>query len=167
MECWAGSLWDYSETTPGKGIKDLLKFSFAKHLIFSLLKGRPVVVYTQPANEERARGLVTACSLFVLTRRAGAIVPWRTTPLKMSDLAHIKLAGMSKTAFIPKSVERYISVLDYDAGTLLCPPYEQGSFIDKILGLKHRWPVSVSPPLTTPTHNNTQHDTQKPPPSPH
>lgn len=50
---------------------------------------------------------VIACSLFVSGhwRKKPAVVPWQTKPLRMSDLAHIKLIGLSKQAPIPRAVE--------------------------------------------------------------
>jgi hypothetical protein len=52
--------------------------------------------------------LVSACSLFVPGSGRGAnalIAPWRTKPIHMSDLAYLKLIGLSKRVTIPKAVE--------------------------------------------------------------
>jgi len=45
--------------------KVVAKYAFVKHLVFSLLKGRPVVIYGQPSREREIRDTVHALSLFV------------------------------------------------------------------------------------------------------
>ncbi|KAL6073495.1 Guanine nucleotide exchange protein smcr8 [Balamuthia mandrillaris] len=149
MQNFANVLWDTSKMHAGKGIMQLAHFSFVKHLVFSLLKGRPVVITATPSKEKVVRELVQACALFVpghWQQEASPIVHWREQPLRMSDLAQMKVIGLAKpvtalkqTSNIPKSVERYVSILDVESGVLRCPPY-RGKFIDKILGLSRQWP---------------------------
>lgn len=46
LESFSSILWGYSVANAGKGLYELKsRFSFFKHIVFSLLKGRTVVVY--------------------------------------------------------------------------------------------------------------------------
>jgi len=136
-------LWDCSVINAGIGLTKLLRYNFAKHLVFSLLKGRPVIIFGTPQNENAVKELVTTCTLFIPGSGRGVkdlVSYWRTKPIHMSDLAYLKLVGLSKRVTIPKAVERYVTVLDYENGQLRCPPYNKGHLIDKILGLRLHWP---------------------------
>lgn len=59
--------------------------------------------------------IVTACSLFVPGhwRKKPSIIPWQTKALKMSDLASIKLIGLSKQYPITRAVEVYFGKKKY------------------------------------------------------
>jgi len=137
------------------------KYSWARNLIFSLLKGRPVVIWAYPANEGAVRTTIATLAIFVAglastasrppspvlggpgRSHAGShsVLPWRVRGLKMSDLASLKLTGLSKQFPIPKAVDKYITVFDFENETLKSPPYSPyGRFIDDILSLKKLWP---------------------------
>lgn len=143
LETFASTLWDCSTVNAGMGVTKLMRYNFVRHLVYSLLKGRPVIVYGTPQNENLVRELVSACSLFVPGSGRGAnalIASWRTKPIHMSDLAYLKLIGLSKRVTIPKAVERYVSIFDYENAQLRCPPYTKGTLVEKILGLRTHWP---------------------------
>jgi len=50
-------LWDCSVINAGIGLTKLLRYNFAKHLVFSLLKGRPVIIFGTPQNENAVKVL--------------------------------------------------------------------------------------------------------------
>lgn len=129
LESFASILWGYSKSNAGRGILELRnRYSFVKHIIFSLLKGRPVVIYAQPSNERYiyiyiyslnflitykynynslVKKLIVALSLFVPGhwRKSPAVVPWSSKPIRMADLACLKLVGLSKQKPISSAVE--------------------------------------------------------------
>jgi len=147
LESFSSILWGFSRNNlnmSGRGINDIkFRFTFTKHLLFSLLKGRPVVVYALPTSESVVRKIVTACSLFVPGHwfKHSSTVAWQTKPLKMSDLACSKLIGLSKQQMIPKAVEKYVSIFDYESETLTAPPYSpEAKFIEDLLNPKKQWP---------------------------
>jgi hypothetical protein len=37
--------------------------------------------------------------------------------------------------------QRYVSTFDYEGGQVRCPPYNKGTLVEKILGLRTHWPV--------------------------
>jgi len=146
IESFGEILWNYSRFNTGKGILDYVrnKYSFAKHLIFSLLKGRPVVVIGKPNSDSdnpTVRATVQALSIFVCG--SYECVEWLSAldkPLGMAIFANIKLLGLSKDIIIPKPVEKYVSVLDIENEKLHAPTYDKGRFIEHILDTKKQWP---------------------------
>lgn len=53
MESFSAILWDLSRFNAGRGILNLrTKYHFAHHLIYTLLKGRPLIIYAAPNNEK-------------------------------------------------------------------------------------------------------------------
>jgi hypothetical protein len=104
----------------GCGILEIKsKYSFSKHVIFSLLKGRTIIIHAQPSNEgyfekncrvhkQRAvRKMILALSLFVPGhwRKHPAVISWQTRTPRMTDLSHSKLIGLSKQITIPAAIE--------------------------------------------------------------
>jgi len=59
--------------------------------------------------------------------------------IKMSDIANAKLIGFSKNRPIPKPLEKYVSIFDFEAETLRAPVYS-GHIIEEILTTKKQWP---------------------------
>jgi hypothetical protein len=55
LETFASTLWDCSTVNAGMGVSKLMRYSFVRHLVFSLLKGRPVIIYGTPQNENVVR----------------------------------------------------------------------------------------------------------------
>jgi len=143
MESFVSFLWGYSSNNHGKGIMEFRnRYSFAKHVVYSLLKGRTVIIYAQPQNEMAARKLVTALSIFVPGHwhKRPQIIPWQNTrPIKMADLAYNKLVGLSKQHSIPKSVERYVTILDYEMDNVWSVIYS-GQFVEELFNYKKQWP---------------------------
>ena len=81
------------------------------------------------------RALVVALAVFVPGHSARTqVVPWRTSALHLADLARIRLVGCCKRQHLPRVVEAYASVVDFEAETLRSPPYAHGVFVDRILG---------------------------------
>lgn len=119
----------------------LRRFSFSKHALFSLLKGRPLVVW---GSSQDAVALVCDAYRLVAVHCIGSegCNSWLDRPLRMSDLSQLVLIGMSKTIKIPSNVSRYVSVLDLDAPSLDAPPYSQGRLLDGICDPSRRWPNS-------------------------
>jgi len=116
----------------------LLKFirqnnSWTPHLIFSLLKGRTVIIkgYIQDVVS-----LVQALGIFVvscLTSDTPNIAQWYEEPLSFAVLSTLKLIGISKEKTIPLVLQKYTTILDLDKKTLLSPAYKDGYYIHEML----------------------------------
>jgi hypothetical protein len=84
-----------------------------------------VVVLAHPDSEMQVRQMITILRLFVpghSTREQ--VIPWREAhPLKLVDLARIKLIGLSKKIphGIPKTVQATVTVLDFNKELLISP----------------------------------------------
>eukprot|EP00911_Craspedida_sp_UC1_P000562 UC1_evm1s431 len=111
-------------------------------MVASLLHGRPLIVLAEPEHESAVRALVATLWLFVPGQSAHQeIVPWRETTLSLRDLAHLKLAGLSKSCAhggIPTSVSRHVSVLDFEREVLRAPAY-QGVFLRALVDPCRHW----------------------------
>eukprot|EP01119_Soliformovum_irregulare_P012620 TRINITY_DN3289_c0_g1_i3.p1 TRINITY_DN3289_c0_g1~~TRINITY_DN3289_c0_g1_i3.p1 ORF type:complete len:524 (+),score=82.46 TRINITY_DN3289_c0_g1_i3:901-2472(+) len=140
LQSFAAQLWGsyHSPSTSSCILEFKMKYSFAKHLIYSLLKGRTVVIHASPVHESVVRRLVASLSIFIVGMR-GTWEPWRTTPVKLSELAHLRLIGLSKSKPLNVVVERYSTIFDYEAETLVGPGYH-GLFIEDILTTRKQWP---------------------------
>ncbi|XP_048577864.1 guanine nucleotide exchange protein smcr8a [Nematostella vectensis] len=124
-------------------------FIFGIHLAFALMSGRPVVIMADSSNEREVRLLVSALWMFVPQKTSAngwVVFPWRRKPLHVTDLASLKLAGLCKSRhgnMLPKSVKRYVSVLDFETSCLLTPPYK-GIFLSTIFNSRNAWPTNTS-----------------------
>ncbi|XP_077381903.1 guanine nucleotide exchange protein smcr8b [Festucalex cinctus] len=109
--------------------------SFARHAVFCLLSGRPLVLLSGEASE--LRRTVEALALF-LPAPDGAVMPCLSAPLQLSDLLKWRLIGFHRS---PSSgplhwlsrYRRYMGVLDLDQRTLRCPSYS-GSLVGSLVG---------------------------------
>lgn len=127
----------HSEYKPGFGILRLRNHcSFLPHLIYSLLHGRTVVVIGNAKRESEVRAMITTLWLFVPGHSENEkVISWRDSrPLQLADLAQVKLIGLSKQVHngLPKSVERYVSVLDIESESFTSPKYH-GTLIGRLL----------------------------------
>eukprot|EP01117_Protostelium_nocturnum_P012067 TRINITY_DN4419_c0_g2_i1.p1 TRINITY_DN4419_c0_g2~~TRINITY_DN4419_c0_g2_i1.p1 ORF type:complete len:745 (+),score=246.14 TRINITY_DN4419_c0_g2_i1:157-2391(+) len=152
LENFSCNIWNVSQLNPGRGLLDLrnrLNPLFFKCAIFSLMKGRPVVIYGLPASEIPISKLVSCLSTFIpmsysvsstasVDYRRGTL-RWLNSSLKLGDLSHFKIIGLSKEKPIPKAVEKYITLWDYEQESIFGPNY-QGSFIEEIINNKKMWP---------------------------
>lgn len=146
LESFGSTLWGFSSNFHGHGISDFRhRYSHAKNIVFSLLKGRTVVITASPQNEIPVRRMIGTLSLFVPGHwgKHPNIVPWMTRPFKITDLPYIKLVGISKaeksTSAVPKAIERYITLFDYESETVTTVPYS-GQIVDEMLNMQKRWP---------------------------
>ncbi|XP_063954446.1 guanine nucleotide exchange protein smcr8a-like isoform X1 [Lytechinus pictus] len=137
--CYASRLASTNSDLPGSGIKEFIsRYVFAIHLIYALLSGRTVVIAASPTKEREVNSLVRTLWLFVPghSSRYHLVVPWHTKPLCMTDLARMKLVGLSKpkslARVLPSSVRRYVTLFDYDQQTLWTPAYK-GNVLDSIV----------------------------------
>ncbi|XP_030850312.1 guanine nucleotide exchange protein smcr8a isoform X2 [Strongylocentrotus purpuratus] len=137
--CYASRLASTNSDLPGSGIKEFIsRYVFAIHLIYALLSGRTVVIAASPTKEREVNSLVRTLWLFVPghSSRYHLVVPWHTKPLCMTDLARMKLVGLSKPKslgrVVPSSVRRYVTLFDYDHQTLWTPAYK-GNILDSIV----------------------------------
>eukprot|EP01127_Copromyxa_protea_P012519 TRINITY_DN3283_c0_g1_i1.p1 TRINITY_DN3283_c0_g1~~TRINITY_DN3283_c0_g1_i1.p1 ORF type:complete len:853 (+),score=159.08 TRINITY_DN3283_c0_g1_i1:237-2561(+) len=145
IENFSNTLWGFSETNAGVGLLDFKKqcYSWSPHLIFSLLKGRPVFIISQ--DEEYTRNVVQALSIFVVSSGnpdSTEVIHWYTGPsISLSLLTKgVKLIGLKEHKSISCSVSKYVSVLDLDQKTLVSPRYKEGSFIHLIFQREDYWP---------------------------
>jgi len=131
-------LWQSNDGKAGMGIVAFKKkYTFSRHLIFALLKGRPVIIHGHPDSEKEIRNLIQTLSLFVPGNK-NKITPWRTKAVTLIDLAKIKLVGLTKQHPIPKNVERYASILDFETETLKSPQYN-GVYVEQIMSRQKHW----------------------------
>ncbi|XP_065185542.1 uncharacterized protein LOC135816099 isoform X2 [Sycon ciliatum] len=140
IRSYSDDLCHLQESTPGYG---LLKFRdryvFAVHLVYALLRGRPVVVLGK--TERDVVSMVRTLSVFVPGHSSQhQIIEWFAEPLNISHLSRIKLIGIRKgrLSMVPQSVKPYVSILDYDTSTLTTPPYK-GNFVSNIVHRQKKW----------------------------
>eukprot|EP01094_Clydonella_sp_ATCC50884_P021335 TRINITY_DN4685_c0_g3_i1.p1 TRINITY_DN4685_c0_g3~~TRINITY_DN4685_c0_g3_i1.p1 ORF type:complete len:369 (+),score=43.18 TRINITY_DN4685_c0_g3_i1:145-1107(+) len=142
--CFANALWSSNVDE----IHGLLEYKqqyapFIKHLVFSLLRGRPVFVVGTVSSEAKIYSLIQALSIFVPCASSKTVIPWRREAVRMAQCKHIKLCGLPKQVGgnfpIPKAMERYVSVLDYEHMCFQGPAYE-GEFLSSLFSSKRAWP---------------------------
>lgn len=149
LRCFAEEVTQPLESYTGSNVLFLHKnMSLGVHLLYALLCGRPVVVLAEPCNERDLRLLISALWMFVPenTNYGKAIVPWRTKPLQIADLAWLKLVGLAKNKhmnMVPKSVKRYVSVLNFETDLIETPPYK-GHYLRSFCNFSNQWPTNSS-----------------------
>lgn len=125
------------DRSPAASLLLLRRFSFSKHALYSVLRGRTLVVYSQ--YQEDAQPLVEAYACVAVARWGRRVVnPWLDRAPRMSDLSQYTVLGLSKQHKIPSSVARYVSVLDADHMTLDAPPYT-GRLLENVCDASRRW----------------------------
>lgn len=149
LRCFAEEVSQPLESYTGSNVLFLRKnLSLGVHLLYALLCGRPVVVLAEPSNERELRMVVSALWMFVPenTNHGKAIVPWRTKPLQIADLAWLKLVGLAKNKhmnMIPKSVKRYVSVLNFETDLIESPQYK-GHYLRAFFNFSNQWPSNAA-----------------------
>jgi len=155
LESFSNYLWGNSKRPSyGKGLYNILnKYHWLRHVVYSLLKGRPVVIIGSQEKEQTIISLAYSLSIFVVGQqnsnqsgREAAFNPWKTTPLELSDLSSLKLIGMpktlskEKTLLIPINVVNYISRIDLDTEDYVGVMYSSHyGIVDEILGQRKNW----------------------------
>ena len=105
----------------------LRESSFAEHLLYSLLRGRPVVVLGPGAAGVRAA--VRLLAPFVAGDARTAVCEARTAPLRLADLAALRLVGLAtrRATLLPEHLAPYLTVLSVSERgapvALVAPPY--------------------------------------------
>lgn len=165
LESCGALIWNYSLHNAGHGLFSLLKekaWSWLPHLVFSLLKGRPVLIQADVGHKNQVVQLVQALSIFVAGPTAMAailaqgkhseirsekileiepcVIPWVDKPLSLATLSWLKLAGISKNLPISLSIKHYVTILDLDLATLVAPVYRDGDIVPRLLNEKKQWP---------------------------
>ena len=155
--------WFYEETVPGGGgggggaRPGLHEFiagrSFSRALVYSLLRGRPVVVRARPEKRPLVEHYVKLLSTFVAAAPGcrnessggnSGVELWRETPLRMADFATLRLVGVPrKQLILPRAVERCVTLFNADTApeSLLapeCPP--DAEYVTQLLALDKCWP---------------------------
>ncbi|CAH3044368.1 unnamed protein product [Porites evermanni] len=149
LRCFAEEVSQPLETYTGSNLLLLRNnWSCGVHLLYALLCGRPVVVLGEPRNEREVRVLVSALWMFVPENMSHgrAVAPWRTKPLQIADLSWLKLAGLAKSRhlnMVPKSVKRYVSMLDYEKDLIVTPQYK-GHYLRSFCNYASRWPSNAA-----------------------
>ncbi|KYR03056.1 hypothetical protein DLAC_00547 [Tieghemostelium lacteum] len=156
-ETFSNYLWSTNKRPLyGRGLlKFLNRYVWLRHVVFSLLKGRPVVIIGSVDKEQQIIAMVYALSIFTVGQPSPAsggkeiFHPWKTTPLMLNDLCSLKLVGMPKVAslsksttnpLIPINVVNYITKIDLDSEEFYGPLYSNSQgVIDEILGQKKQW----------------------------
>eukprot|EP01122_Echinamoeba_exundans_P006185 TRINITY_DN1697_c0_g1_i2.p1 TRINITY_DN1697_c0_g1~~TRINITY_DN1697_c0_g1_i2.p1 ORF type:complete len:820 (+),score=137.51 TRINITY_DN1697_c0_g1_i2:48-2507(+) len=129
------------------------RYSWMKHVLFSLLKGRPLFILAETQNATAVAHVIDLLHSFVPggfgspSDRPRIIPWWPAAPtsistiansnknrcataaisiggdIKMPHLSWIKLAGVDKRCSLSRVMERYVSIWDWEADTLRAPPY--------------------------------------------
>ncbi|PRP83010.1 hypothetical protein PROFUN_09865 [Planoprotostelium fungivorum] len=153
IENFSANIWNVANTTSGRGLLDLrnrYNSLFLRTVMFSLLRGRTVIILGNNYNETAVGKLVTCLTSFIpgtssvteeeeKKKIAKVTSKWHTKSIKLSDLSTLKLIGMKRDITLPKVVERYVTIWDYEAETILGPPYT-GNLLDDLLSTKKVWP---------------------------
>lgn len=113
----------------GSGILKLFRThpSQAVDMIYSLLIGRTLIIYTSVrTNEVEVRDIVTALWLFVPGHFS--VLPWATKSISTQDLVRLKLVGMLKGEehFVPLHSHNSVSIFDVNKKKFLGPSYKSG-----------------------------------------
>jgi len=139
LESTSAVLWGETTQFAGAGLYGIRsRYSFLSQLVYSLLIGRPVIVYAIPTNRKQLELLLRALSLFIPgCWRKEAVCEWQTAPLRATDLSHYKLIGLSKsqspgTHPVPQALRKYVTMMDFDENILYAPPF-RSAFVDNYL----------------------------------
>eukprot|EP01133_Synstelium_polycarpum_P012170 gene12170-14245_t len=150
LETFSNYLWGNSKRPAyGAGLLKMLhKYFWLRHVVFSLLKGRTVVIVGSPDKQYAIISMVYSLSIFVVgcsrdPELRASFAPYKVDcPLTLADLSTLKLVGMPKsgaTFKIPSNVNCYISKVDLDTEEYTGPVYPHPGIIDEMLGLKRQW----------------------------
>ncbi|MDP2435321.1 MAG: hypothetical protein Q8P67_06225 [archaeon] len=136
LESFAASVWSLSQFRTGHGlVKMCHKYDFLPQVVHSLMSGRPTIIYGPVRCKRRIRQLVRACSIFVpgVANSGRRIEEWRTSPIRLPELATLKLVGLSKQPKgLPEAVRRHSTIFDVENEWVWCPPYA-GDFLTSLL----------------------------------
>jgi len=141
-----GGVWHSSRKRPsGIGILQLLKdgFHYLKHIIYSLLIGRPVIVIGKGVDGEPnpdVEAAVQALSIFVPGYHYRCKRWYKKDIVNWQVLSTIKLMGLDNSARIHEGIKRYITVFDMDTRVIYCPVYEGEGFINTLYDVNQTWP---------------------------
>ena len=127
------------------GLKDLVdypkKAPFARHIIYSLLKGRPVLVRGRKDIKDKVMRCVKLLAVFVPGYSQAAVVPWTDEPLRAVQMATLRLVGVSAAVVVPNAIKKYATVFNMDDHpSLVAPPcLEECSYVSEILPQGKIW----------------------------
>ena len=120
-------------------------YPFLPHLIYSLMIGRPVIVTADRDNKLSVQSLLFTLLPCVpsYSQDKNCVIFWTKGPLHISNLATVKLVGLSKSRnhgeAVPASIQPYVSILDLETSTLIAPPYS-GRFLHTCFDAQKEWP---------------------------
>lgn len=127
------------------GLSKILHFPrkapFARHIVFSLLKGRPVLVRGRKENRDQVERYVNLLTAFVPGYTQDAVNPWVDTPLKAAEMTKLRLVGVSTSVSVPYAIRRYSTVLNIDDPPSLSAPecLDECSYVTEILPQGKVW----------------------------
>uniref|UniRef100_UPI00358EFC7F guanine nucleotide exchange protein SMCR8-like n=1 Tax=Myxine glutinosa TaxID=7769 RepID=UPI00358EFC7F len=122
----------------GYGLHKLAQaWPFLHHAAFAVLSGRTLVVSGD--TETEVAEVVGALAVFVprvpgMGGRLAVVKPWHCGPLRISELAKLRLVGVSRATCPPAWLQRYsryVAYLNITTATLHAPPYH-GAYLRKI-----------------------------------
>lgn len=149
------------------------RFSWMKHALFSLMKGRTLIILAEAQNALAVSHIVDLLHAFVPGSVGSAIRPrvvpwWPATPttisfgtephstcaiggdIRMPHLSWLKLVGVDKRTPLARIAERYISIWDWEADTLRAPAYN----LDEA-DIQASVPTNTSGAGTAPSNNSS------------
>lgn len=108
----------------GYSLLDLRNISFNRHLLYTLLKGRTLVILAEARHKNAVINTIETLKIFVCGYHLVGekkVVPWKDETslqpgqkhiIDLQSLSTCKLVGIDKTCSIPRNVERHISIWD-------------------------------------------------------
>lgn len=132
--------------------------SFTRHIIFSLLKGRTIMIYAEERHRKAVEKTIENIRIFIpgnCLNKNQRIIPWlnrlncshylkNSSSIGIEILSFCKLVGVDKSLSITQQVKRNVSLWDWESETFNAPCYENGLIIDMIINPKKKWPNDIS-----------------------
>ena len=149
---------------PSQGLHALLSMYpvALKHLAFSILRGRPVVIIGPEEGTEAQMGsirwIISVLRMFVPSSGdpnkasfySSQVVPWKTNSIVVSDLCHLRLIGIESATLLKHPVQKYVTMLHTTTGVFSGPLYS-GRWLEEVFASKKVWDSDET--LATFTHS--------------
>lgn len=117
----------------GFGILHIMtKYASIKHVIYSILIGRSVIVVGTPDLEGEVKNIVNALKIFLTSyhRNHKSFIPWTKCLPSLYKMTDLKLVGVCRPErkpfdrFIPSAIKKLCTVFDVKRREIFCPVYQ-------------------------------------------
>ncbi|KAJ4460701.1 hypothetical protein PAPYR_2929 [Paratrimastix pyriformis] len=131
---YAASLFDRPAFYPSDLLKVFQRYSYMRHIVFSLLRGCPVVILAHTRNRAVVAAMVGMLSMFVPGPPSIALVDqWRTQELTVESLATLRLCGYPKAlARLRQGVVDNVALWDFEGDTFRGVPFRRGPLFERM-----------------------------------